>query len=95
MSAYLVFTKEKTLDQQEMDTYSKLAAPTIEGHPAKLLAYYGKHEDLEGPATESLVIIEFPNSEAAKAWYNSPAYRAAREHRFKGAKYRVNLVEGV
>jgi len=95
MSAYLVFTREKTLDQKELDTYSKLAGPTLAGHPGKVLAFYGRHEDLEGPATESLVILEFPNSQAAKDWYNSPSYREAREHRFKGAKYHVNLVEGV
>jgi uncharacterized protein (DUF1330 family) len=33
--------------------------------------------------------------EAAKAWYNSPAYREAREHRFKGAEYRAVIVQGV
>jgi uncharacterized protein (DUF1330 family) len=33
--------------------------------------------------------------EAAKAWYNGPAYREVREHRFKGATYHVTLVNGV
>jgi hypothetical protein len=32
--------------------------------------------------------------EAAKAWYEGPAYRAVREHRFKGAIYRVSLLAG-
>ena len=31
---------------------------------------------------------------AAKAWYSSPLYRKARERRFKGATYRVTLVDG-
>jgi uncharacterized protein (DUF1330 family) len=43
------------------------------------------------PATLS----EFPTFEAAKAWYDSPAYREAREHRFKGANYRAFIVQGV
>jgi len=30
-----------------------------------------------------------------KLWYDSPLYREAREHRFKGADYRAVLVEGV
>ena len=31
----------------------------------------------------------------AKAYYDSAAYREAREHRFKAADYRVLIVEGV
>jgi uncharacterized protein (DUF1330 family) len=33
--------------------------------------------------------------EAARAWYNSPAYTAARQHRFKAGDYRVFLTEGL
>ena len=95
MSAYLVFTRDKIFDQAEFDTYSKEAPATLEGHSAKPLAFYGKHEDLEGGPTNGTVIIEFPSAEAAKAWYDGPAYRKVREHRFKSATYRVTLVEGV
>jgi uncharacterized protein (DUF1330 family) len=95
MSAYMVFTREKMLDEQEMATCSKGVMPTFAGHDAKILAIYGGHEDLEGPATEGSVILEFPNAEAAKAWYDGPAYRAVREHRFKGAQYRATLIKGV
>ena len=68
---------------------------TLAGHTAKVLALYGKQEDLEGAPTEGTVILEFPSSAAAKAWYDGPAYRQVREHRFKGASYRVLLIEGV
>jgi uncharacterized protein (DUF1330 family) len=95
MSAYLIFTREKTLDQKELDTYHKLAASTLAGHPGRPLAMYGTHEDLEGAPTEGTVIAEFPTADAAKAWYNSPAYKEVREHRFKGAKYHVILIQGV
>jgi uncharacterized protein (DUF1330 family) len=61
----------------------------------KILAAYGAHEVLEGAPTEGVVIVEFPTVELAKAWYTSPAYEAARAHRFKGAKYRCILVQGV
>ena len=95
MSACLVFIREKTFDRQEITVHAKEAAATLAGHPAKTLALYGVHEDLEGPQTEGTVIMEFPTIEAAKAWYNGPAYRKAREHRFKGATYRVTLVQGI
>jgi uncharacterized protein (DUF1330 family) len=44
---------------------------------------------------EGTIILEFPSTEAAKAWHDGPAYRKVREHRFKGATYRVILVKGV
>ncbi len=94
MKAYLVFTRDKTLDKNEMATYAKEVPATFAGHDFKILALYGAYEDLEGAATEGTVILEFPSTEAAKAWYNGEPYRAVREHRFKGANYRVTLVEG-
>jgi len=94
MAAYVVFTRERTRDAEHLAAYSKAAGAAGAGHPIKPLALYGKHESLEGSAHEGCVIIEFPSMEAAKTWYNSPAYAAAREHRYKGADYRVFIVEG-
>lgn len=95
MSAYVVLTREKTLDPAEMAAYAQKARATFAGHPIKILAANGPHEVLEGDPTEGVVIAEFPSIEAAKAWYDSPAYREAREHRFKGASFRVFIVQGV
>ena len=95
MKAYAIFTREKTLDPAELATYNQQVQATFAGHDLKVLASYGRFEDWEGKPTEGTVIAEFPSMQAAKAWYNSPAYREVREHRFKGAIYRVTLVEGV
>jgi uncharacterized protein (DUF1330 family) len=95
MAAYAIFVREKTKDAAEMQVYSGLAGGTLAGHTVKVLAVYGKQEVLEGPPCEGVVILQFPAMEAAKAWYDSPAYQAARKHRFKGADYRVIFVEGM
>jgi uncharacterized protein (DUF1330 family) len=95
MAAYIVFTRDSTIDQKELDTYAPMARASGVGHPIKVLAAYGKQEVLEGATVEGVVILEFPTFEDAKNWYNSPAYREAREHRFKGAKYHAVLVQGV
>jgi uncharacterized protein (DUF1330 family) len=95
MSAYLVFARDKTLVEHELAVYAKDASRTLAGHEVKVVAFYGPHEDLERASTEGTVIFEFPTIEAAKAWYNSPGYTAARQHRFKGATCRVTLVQGV
>jgi uncharacterized protein (DUF1330 family) len=95
MSAYFIFTREKTLDQSEMEIYNEQVRATTAGHDLKRLAAYGPHEDLEGSPNEGTIILEFPSMEAAKAWYDSPAYREVRIHRFNGAIYRATLVQGV
>jgi len=95
MKAYFVFIREQTLDAGELDIYFTKVQSTFSGHEVKVLAAYGHHEELEGSPIEGAVIAEFPSVEAAKAWYDSPAYREVREHRFKGAIYRSLLLEGV
>lgn len=95
MSAYMIFTRDKTLDEHALAIYSKDAPATLVGHEVRVLAFYGSHEDLEGPSTEGTAILEFPSIEAAKAWYNGSSYREVRQHRLKGATYGVTLVTGV
>jgi hypothetical protein len=41
MSAYLVYTREKTLDEHDLATYSKHVPATLVGHEVKVLALYG------------------------------------------------------
>lgn len=95
MPAYLVFIKEREHDGAAMAEYSAKAGPSLAGHTAKPLAYYGAIETLEGPEAAGSVIIEFPDMDAARAWYQSPAYMQARALRFAGADYRVFLTQGL
>ena len=95
MSAYLVMVRERVTDTAEMDTYSKLAPLAREGHHIERLAFYGALEVLDGSAADGVVINRFATVEAARRWYDSPAYRAARVHRQRGADYRFFIVEGL
>jgi DNA replication protein DnaC len=47
----------------------------FEGHSVKFLVAYGPQQVLEGDAPEGVVIVEFPSTAAARAWYDSPAYQ--------------------
>ena len=60
MPAYMVFIREKTLDQSELEAYWSKIPSTLEGHPIKVLAAYGRHVTLEGPDVEGVVVAEFP-----------------------------------
>ena len=95
MTAYIVFQRDRTKDKAELDTYSANVGPSMAGHKFTAHAVYGKHEVLEGPPVEGVVILSFPTFAEAKAWYDSPAYTKVRQHRFKGADYRAVIVEGI
>ena len=95
VATYIVFTRENTLDQRELDAYQSEVRGTFDGHPIKVLAAYGLQQVLEGPAPEGIVIVEFPTTAAARAWYDGPTYQAVARHRFKGGSFRAVLVEGM
>ena len=95
MPAYMVFTRERMRDEREYEIYKQKNRIAMQGHPIKKDVLYGKYKVLEGAEVQGVVILEFPTVADAEAYYDSPAYREAREHRFKGADYRVLIVEGV
>jgi uncharacterized protein (DUF1330 family) len=95
MGAFIVFTRERLRDKPEFDVYSSKVGATMAGHTGKVHVAYGECETVEGAPIEGAVIIEFPTMEAAKAWYDSPAYREVRMHRFKSADYRVFITQGL
>jgi uncharacterized protein (DUF1330 family) len=95
MAAYVIFIRESVRNPSEMEVYAKEAPAAMAGHAVTPLAVYGRYEVIEGPEVEGVVILQFPSFDEAKAWYDSPAYCEAREHRFKGADYRAVIVEGV
>ena len=95
MATYIVFIRESTRNAAELATYSEKVGSTLAGHPVSVLAAYGRQEVVEGAEVEGVVLLKFPSFAEAKAWYDSPAYRKVREHRFRGADYRAVIVEGI
>jgi uncharacterized protein (DUF1330 family) len=95
MSAYVVFTRTRTIDHKELEKYWTGIKATMEGHPIEVLVAYGKHEVLEGDPIEGIVIAKFPNAKAAKDWYDSEASQSVAKHRKLGAIYHGLIVEGV
>lgn len=95
MPAYAIFIRESVTDQAELDQYNAMVPASATGHSFTPLAAYGAHEAWEGDASQGVVILRFDDMDAARAWYQSPAYQAAKEHRLKGAVYRVLLTDGL
>lgn len=95
MTAYVVFTRERTTDTAELKLYAEKAGAAREGHMLTPLAFYGRIDMLEGHPAEGCVILSFPTMAEAHGWYDSPAYQNALQHRLNGSEYRVFIVEGV
>lgn len=95
MSAYFVAIRESVHDQAELEEYARRAAKSAQGHALIPRAQYGRIRVTEGAPLEGAVILEFPTFAEAEAWYDSEAYQAAALHRFRGARYRTFILEGI
>jgi uncharacterized protein (DUF1330 family) len=95
MSAYVIVQVE-VKDPVRYDDYKKMVPPSIEKFGGRFLVRGGKTHTLEGNwAPKRFVMVEFPNVEQAKAWWDSPEYRAARDLRWATAESQMIIAEGI
>jgi uncharacterized protein (DUF1330 family) len=95
MPAYLIAEIEVT-DPALYERYKPLAAAAIAAGGGRYLVRGGETVALEGAAPAGrLVILEFPNAAAARAFYDGPDYAEARRIRERAAKSRVIIADGV
>lgn len=83
-------------DAEGMKPYLENVGATIAPFPMQFLVNGGDLEPLEGSApVGKIVMLRFDSMEAARSWYNSPAYRDVLKHRLASAENRAYLVEGL
>ena len=93
--AYLVVQSDVT-NAEQYAAYAKLTPAIIDKFGGKFMARGGRNVTLEGTkAPARVVVIEFPNFEAATGFYNSPEYVAARKLRSGAATMQMVAVEGL
>jgi len=90
----MIFIRESDVrDPALMAEYKN--APRAEGGPMpRPLVVYGDIEAVEGDPPSGAVVLEFDSVEDARAWYNTPEYKAAAAKRMQAADYRTIIVEG-
>jgi uncharacterized protein (DUF1330 family) len=92
---YVVSVCREIVDQGELNTYWQRVNETLVSHKARVLMDQCRFLILEGQGpVEGVTVYEFPTKDAARNWHDSVAYREARQHRKKGARYLVILTEG-
>ena len=89
-----VVTRVDIKDPEAYARYAAEATRAIAAHGGRALARGGRHEALEGSARARNVVLEFDSYEAARAYYYSPQYQAARALREGAAEMEMVLVEG-
>jgi uncharacterized protein (DUF1330 family) len=95
MPAYLIVDVEVT-DPQQYEKYKALAPAAIAKYGGRYLVRGGAHTTLEGTwRPNRVVLLEFPDVETAKRFYDSPEYREARAQRANAAKGSFVVVEGL
>src|SRR5262247_3297951 len=76
MAAYFI-AQYVVKDPKLYREYQAAAGPTIQASGGEVIAFDVAAETIEGtPPGPQTVILKFESTEAAKAWYESPAYHA-------------------
>lgn len=95
MPAYMI-ARINVTDPEQYEVYKALAPIAIKKYGGRYLTRGGAMETLEGPEeTLRVVLLEYPDMAAAKAFYDCPEYRKARDARKDAADGQFVLLEGL
>jgi uncharacterized protein (DUF1330 family) len=95
MPAYVIVETD-IHDPEQYEQYKAASPAAVAAGGGRFVARGGELAVLEGDWNPSrLVILEFPDLEAAKAWYVSEDYQAAKKLRDGAANLSMVAVEGV
>lgn len=94
MAAYVILDID-VKDWAGYERYQKAGAPTLAQYGGRPLARGGETEVKEGTwLPRRVVMVEFESMDAARRWWDSPEYTAARTLRHAAAETNVVFVEG-
>jgi uncharacterized protein (DUF1330 family) len=96
MTAYII-TDAKVSDVEKYEGYKALTPHAIAAAGGEFLARGGDHEVLEGDWHPTrVVVLKFATMQAAKTFYDSELYRAARAKRAGATEFfNMIVVQGV
>ena len=96
MAAYVIGDIGEIRDQETYAKYRAQVLATIEKYGGRFLVRGGAHETLEGKWRPGrVVVLEFPDMAAAKAWHSSKAYAPLLKLRQSASEGSLVAVEGV
>ena len=95
MPAYIVVQID-VKEPHAYEEYKVLAPPSIAAYGGRYIVRGGEVETLEGSwSPKRLVVLEFPDTARARAWWESTEYDAAKALRQRAASTEMILVAGL
>ena len=96
MSAYCIFDITQVVDEEKIGEYRQGVGATVEQYGGRYVVKGGEMEVVEGDwRPVRLVVLEFPNLEQARQWYNSEEYRDLKALRLAATHSNGVIVEGL
>lgn len=92
---FIIFT-EQVNDPEGLSAYVEAALPTIVEAGGRPIAFDQSPQSLEGEwhGTQT-VVLEFDSPDAARAWYESPAYQELIPKRQAAADANAAIITGI
>ncbi|UCI30193.1 DUF1330 domain-containing protein [Mesorhizobium sp. B4-1-4] len=95
MTAYAVAHMRQVKMGPQIAEYLHRIDATLEPFGGRFLMHDGDVEVVENDWPGNLIIIEFPDRQHARGWYDSPAYQAILSLRTNNSQSDVVFVNGV
>ena len=95
MPAYVIANVTEARDRDALVEYRRRNTATVAQYGGRFLVRGGEQETLEGdwPGVR-IVVMEFPDAAAARAWWDSDEYAPLKEIRRGASDTDIVLVEG-
>lgn len=95
MPAYVIADVRDVRDAEALLEYRRRNTDAVANHGGRFVVRGGEATVLEGDwPTRRLVVMEFPDADAARAWWESDEYEAIKPIRRGASDTNIILVEG-
>ncbi len=96
MPAYFLADVVEVLDEKRMEEYRRAVSATVERHGGRYLTVGGRAVRLEGDWLPVFpVLIEFPDMDEARRWYESAEYRDLKALRLGATRGHAVFIDGI
>ena len=96
MAAYALFDNLEVLDPGALDAYKERARSVVERFGGRYIVLGGAVDRVEGGWQPVFpVLIEFPDPETARRWYDSPEYAELKAIRLAAVRSNGVLIAGL
>ena len=96
MAAYFISDQQEVTDPDTLKSYAAGVMATVNKHGGKVIVRDSEPEGVEGDwDPRRVIILEFADKAALKAWYTSPEYSDLLKLRLASARGNAMMVDGV